>query len=1380
MTSTDPRAAAELTALIGHEDARMRRSGLVRLAAHLDAGHDDERVAYASSLPAFLDESPEAALALARIYLRLREHVRSWPDWRAADLPVPVQIAWLSAEIADRPAAVRDEPAGDRLYQAVRGVGAVHVDDPEVLVRELAGRPDTVLRAEAFRITREALHAAVLSPRRVRALVVELAVDVPDALRELAEPWAALDPLPHEHVRRLLGTGPADAAIEVAARHGHQSLLRDVAAGPGWPPEPRRRALEALGELATRDDVTDLLGIAARDPLLLAGPAIACLRGLHRRGHFPSGRDVPAIVGLALADHSVPAGEIATLLYPVRNEAVRELAADDPRRLELLVALDAQGTGEPMAGDAVTALARAAKDPAPFLRAIRTLRHEAAEETVIELLPRSPQAGLDALEAIGGARTVAVLRAGLGLDGGDVAPHLSPFRHRALELLWHLSEDPADRRSILDRLNPRDVPHRIAVDLGGPDPHELALLRSALDPGDPVEALSRIARNGDATTVPVIADLLLRVVSDLAGAWRSGAGPGTSGAGPGASNVEPVVPDDAVTAIRNLGGRLFRRGAIRPHCLLDAADEAEAGNALAANLALDLLERPELTPQEQTILLGLLLRTPYRQVRARVHPLLRHRDRHVRKHAIALIARDAGDARALSASLIPLTAAGDPQTVRQALVALGEAGASWAAPAIAACLDHPTMNVKKTAAAALARAGAPEAVPKLLHWLGHHDNPGLREALTEALRAILGDAFAATLVAAADRATDERTRTLLLNPLEGASPARRLSDVDALTSGPWDAEIARRVVAANTPSPRLRPLLANWLDLADGDVDVLRFTLRICSPPWSDVEIETFARASRTLVEALPVAGDVLVDLLDKVIARFDPARKLETADHLRRLPLGRAAIVLLRRCDAVLTRSDLERALAHSGPNPWLTQEAVLREAFGVPSGAYDDEHSSRARLDALISDFPKALPDVQSALLDQMIELQPLGAPPWTVAEETRRPVPATRVPRPGDLDQPRSSAQRERLLAMLDDPDSARRETAARALLDWPEPDVRRALLHAFLDSRIDVVPASALAMTTDNDLAADPERVARLAAQPSSDVERLLPHLLLPHLLLAWEHGDHAVRAAVASALRRAPADIVAAALSARLDAGAWGFLDLISGRTLTRTPVLTRTVQRLRAEGRDDLADRLVLVDGPLRAPGAAREDEAALSSLRERRPPAPEPSRAELFQRAREGSPAEVRRALTQLAERHTTDPEFKELLADLIAHPETRVRLHAHRVSRIVLDRPAYLEQTERLLNDPQPNVVRSAVKTLSHAAWEPAIPGLIALLSHKHSPVRAAAAEGLVAIGEPAVPALKHAAGRARPDRRARYTGVLDEIAADQGPGRSGFEKRGSPVRP
>ncbi|TDD63370.1 HEAT repeat domain-containing protein, partial [Actinomadura rubrisoli] len=362
-----------------------------------------------------------------------------------------------------------------------------------------------------------------------------------------------------------------------------------------------------------------------------------------------------------------------------------------------------------------------------------------------------------------------------------------------------------------------------------------------------------------------------------------------------------------------------------------------------------------------------------------------------------------------------------------------------------------------------------------------------------------------------------------------------------------------------------------------------------------------------------------------------------------------------------------------------------------------------------------------------------------------EARTPAPAARTPRPDDLDQPRSTAQRDRLLAMLDDPSPQRRETAARALLDWPEPATRHVLLRAYLDGRIELpVPMSGVP--------GKGERLVRLAGH--LDAVELEP--LVPALLSAWEHGDRSA----GDALRRVAPDIVADALSGRLADRAWGLLDLLAGRPLLRTPALERTVQHLRAEGRDDLAGKLILVDGPLRDPGAAADDEAALSALREHRPgTVREPSRAELLKRAREGDPKEIRRALTALAEA-PPDGEFTGLLAELIVHRETKVRLHAHRVSRRVLDRAAYLAQTTRLLDDPEPGVVRSAVRTLSHASHEPAIPGLVTLLAHAHRLVREAAAEGLVLIGAPAIPALRHAASRARPDRRQRYIAVLRKI--------------------
>ncbi|GAA2158301.1 HEAT repeat domain-containing protein [Actinomadura napierensis] len=1373
----------------------------VRLAGLADAGIAADP---AAAPPPALDGPPEAALALARLHLRGR--ARSWPDWRSAGLPAAVRIAWLSAELAAGRANVRDEPAGEPLYQAVHALRAADAADPESLVRDLASRPDAVLRAEAARLVRDALHAALLPPRTVREILAGLAADVPEALRELAEPWAALDPLPHERVRRYLGTGPVDVAIDVAARHGHRDLLRDTAADPSRPPRPRRRALELLGDLAGRDDIDALLATAAQDPPLLAGPAVTCLQGLHRRGHFPAGRHVPAIIALALADRRVPADDVAAVLFSCRRDALRELTAADGgswrRRLDLLVALDAQGAPGLGVADAVARPARDAADPRPFLRALRELRDPAAEETVLALLPVAPREALDALEAVGGPRTADVLWAGLGLDGGDVAPHLSPFRHRALELLWHLNRDPGRRRALLDRLDPRDLPRRVADDLGGPDPRELAVLRAAPDPGDPTGALRRLARNGDATTLPAIADLLLRVVSGLAASWT-----------PGDPGPEPAVPDDVATAVRGLGERLFRRGALRPRCLLDADEPGTAGNALLASTVLDFLDRPGLTTAEQAILLGVLRGAPYRRTRARVHPLLRHRDGRVRGHAIALFSTDAAGARVLSASLVRLVSADDPPTVRQALRALAEAHATWAAAAIADCLDHPDMSVKKTAAEALVAAGGPKAVPKALFWLGRHDNPGLREHLTKALRAVLGDAAAAVVLAAADQATDDRTRALLHAALPALAPdlGQRhprwdteahgrlpentdVADVRGLVEHGWDAAIARRVLDARAHGKAtitgLRPLLPHWLDLAASDPRALRLVVDICDPPWTATELEIFARSAALLVEALvvdaaPPGGDGalpdarrLRELVTAVVPRLGAGERYRIAQRVRALPPSTASIVVLGLCGAVVTRDDLERSLAAArhGTDPAAEEEAVLRAAFtqealeGTESAREAIRHAIREpealrrlrdradepapNLDALIGVFPDAPGEVRQALLDWMEALRPLGTPPRAPAETREEPGP--RAPRPDGLDQPPSAAQWRRLMSMLDGGPADQRARAARALLDWPGPEGGRAVLRAFLDGR-DGVPASwELAhVLADEPEIPDGDRFVRLAAHLyGADLDRFVPALIS-----RWEQGDARAR----EVLRQASADAIAGMIAERLADGAWGLLELIAGRKTTRTPVLDRAVRRLRAEGRDDLADRLVLTDGPLRPPGAAEEDATTLAAMRRHEPAAArEPSRELLFRQATGGGAREVRRALARLAERR--EDGLEELLAELIGHRETKVRLHAHRVSRRVLGRAAYLDQTVRLLDDPEPEVVRSAIRTLSHAVWEPAIPGLVGLLLHPNPHVRRAAGDGLVRFGAVAVPALRHAAGRARPDLKSRYTAPLAQINASE----------------
>lgn len=1451
--------------LLGHEDPPVRSLGLTLLGERVAVTGASARLA--ALLPTAMSAAEPAtwaaedSLVLAELYARLGPCAPTPHDlpgrsssWRTSGLPLRVRIAWLRAEIANDPTAVRREPASESLYQAVRETDIAAARRPRRLVAELLDSGDRALAAESLRLVREGLHAGVLAAAFVRAHLSRLldldAVGtgtVVAALAELSEPWATLEPLPPAVLSALLPPADvADAALTALARHGHSGELRQIVDDRDRPPRLRRRALELLGALATRDDIHELTAVAARDPLLFGESAVACLRGLHRRGHFVTGPDVPTVIALALADHAIAPREVATILFTCRLEMfglLTDAPADDPswpRRLALLLALAGQGTGdagdrgdpvELPVGDAITRTLAAISHPRPFLDALRTLRHTAAEEAVLAHLPTEPATALHALEAIGGRPTVSALRDGLGLtapDGesviarhlppGTVAPHLRAVRRRALELLWQLTEDAADRRALLVRLDPAELPARIAVDLGGSDEGELALLAAHVNRDEPVAALCALAAHGGAGTLPVIADLLLRIVTQLALKERALTerppprqpdGPATGHRPTG----EPTVPGEVLEAVRDLGRRLHARRRIRPVCLLDAADAEAAGNALAATMVLDLLDRPEPTDGERVILLELLTRIPYPHTRPRVHRLLRQRSPHLRKHVIALLAQDSdgADAQALSASLITLTAADDIQTVRQALLALGHAEARWAAGAIAACLDHPNMNIKKTAAGALVRAGTATAVPQLLNWLGRHDNPGLRTALVAALRAILGDAYRATLRAAADRARESRTRRLLSECLADSQPdSGARSDIDAMESGGWHPAIALRIAEGPEPPTRhslsrLRPMLADWLTLADSlagampesRARLVRVAVRLCPSALSDAERRTYARFTPLLLICLTDAatwgedGRDMVSVLEALAPTLPTVTKRVVADTVRALPGTAPAptLTLLRRCGAVLTRADLDQALeaAVTGRPPAARAEvAVLREAFGIPDAPLPTGPNSRARLAALADAYPAADPAARSVLLDRMTALQPLDAPPWTLGEAVADASTArtpNRTVRADDLDQPRSAALRARLLDMLDAPDPDRRRTAAVALLKWPDPDVRSAVLRAYLHGRVDIdapvglEPADVLAALGEPepegaDIRAEIryERLTHLAVQ--LDPSALEP--LVPRLLEWWRQAPQAVR----PALNAVPADTLAVILGERIEAGAWGLLDLLAGRTLLRTPALTEIRRRLRAEGRDRVADSLVLVDGPLRDPAAERQHPCEKVGLREQTGAVREPSRQELLRLARTGSPDQIRRALTRLTEEYpgrnvsaqrasTTpsappDPELLALIGELLHHPRPRVRLHAHRTSRALFDRATHLHHTSTLLGDARPDVVRSAVRTLTHAGWEPAVPAIVGLLDPAHPGVHGAAVDGLLLMGRRAVPALRHAADHARPDKRPLYTAVLDRITA------------------
>ncbi|MFI8369365.1 hypothetical protein [Streptomyces sp. NPDC085466] len=318
------------------------------------------------------------------------------------------------------------------------------------------------------------------------------------------------------------------------------------------------------------------------------------------------------------------------------------------------------------------------------------------------------------------------------------------------------------------------------------------------------------------------------------------------------------------------------------------------------------------------------------------------------------------------------------------------------------------------------------------------------------------------------------------NPPTGPLPSPSLPPVP-VPAGP---EAALRLAAAGGPPPGWR----EWPD--EVPVPAVRVALsaaELARDPGAlararrdetlyqavrGLDVDALARHATVLLDGLAEAEgearDGLIGLLETVADRPTVGERVVRAVRAlpARRPGSRSVLPLLRAAGAVLVRADLDRVLPATAldPDPKRAGTALLRETFGIAGPAVPSAwqrelaaatgdvralaaHRSRGAapgsrelLAALADVHADAPPDVQAALVDWMTDLQPLGAPPWTLAEDARAGAAAPRAVHPADLDQPRSAAQRERLLALLASGTPRQRNTAADALLSWPEPEAR----------------------------------------------------------------------------------------------------------------------------------------------------------------------------------------------------------------------------------------------------------------------------------------------------------------------------------------------------
>ncbi|MEZ4251744.1 MAG: hypothetical protein R3B99_26315 [Polyangiales bacterium] len=1289
------------------------------------------------SVPDPHDLLPEVAHALGE--LALLRGLAHEPNVEGLD--PAIRAPWDRARLLRDASLALDDDAFER---AVLGWPHAHRPMSAALIERCAGHTRETVAVAALDASRAAVRAFEVRPS-----------DAVLALRPLARHPS---PLAREALARALGSFLAPAplvalllrdaddavALAVCDRSHDETTLRELADDPRRTSALRIGATTRLGALGNHDTLAWLLGLPADDPRVRWGGVRRALVALHRRGVFVRDEEVDALLACFHTDEGFDATTLVRLTFTARHAFVRAtetIDPADPRWIRLAPALatcEGDGARERLEGllhallerlapehlrdvlesseiprvwrERVTgadAFSRANEHAAEYEIAHALLLASAHAAAVSEPLLRAwvallPEAAFVALRVHGDHRTAPALLAALDdpLAYGDA-------RQAAIALAWRLTPS---RAALAAELPPRDL--------------RAEWLQPSIDPRLPEAVLAKLGRNATvAANLDALAD-----VADLDHLFSA------ESLFRGALLVElrldrrprgPDEPLDCERAVMRFGARLTSLA--RPFSRWAPESDRELVRVFALRwLAGEPLEGHEPEPirdEVRVALLGMLRRVGVLASHlTALHRSWRDRSPQVRRAAIELLL-EAPDAAGLELSLCHLAAtAEDEPTLRQAFRAIERFEAKWAEPHARAGLDHPNMNLKRTAARALGVVGHAETVPALLGWLLRHDNAGFREDLLGALDHAAGDAATACLLEAFASA-EGRARELA-----GAALNRRLALADVLrfvrdgrfpdliaaahegtlslrdakpadvhaalaeevrspqaSALPFSLEAARRMVMEpNDVRPdqlhaAIRRRATEWIAAASDDATLAPHVLRAI-----DATTELAAEHAAELIALVAKHGaSAPRDAFRIALGLAKRAPSAHLVDALRTLPPSDAGGLgrwnALRACGAVLTRDDVRRCLRDTA----LAGSRATSDFLAVALGLNTD-------------DATRALED------------------PTPFLDRQPKPPLATRV-------RTRDAAV---IAEALRGPDTKMAAVAAAEVLASDDLSaLRPQALKRFLDGAFSPLGAftrgARVWMALAETLRAWPSDPAR-AERALTLVPHLPPHrrrAFAPAWLEAWERGE----AWAARALARLPDAERYALVEARLES----------------EPALAN-VSRLGA------------------VPELARERWPDLFAPEPSRP-APEREPETLFEWEVEARTHRGRRALRAVRELESRGAI--DTLDGLLLHADKTVRRAALRSLRKLAPRETYLGKAEQMLEvERDVELRRTLIRVLGHAAH--ALPRVADLAFDRNEKVARTARDALVAAGEPARSILVGMRRHIRPDRRATLDALLSRF--------------------
>lgn len=509
---------------------------------------------------------------------------------------------------------------------------------------------------------------------------------------------------PEVACRKLINRGQEFEVLglKILALWGGNPLFEAILTETQWSIEAQLVALKVEQQANASSSLADRVVQWLNEHPVHSPALLDQLLAMAYEGVFCSEAKMTSLLHFYFAYDALSASDLALLLhhrFDQKLEGYLAHHATTPQKLiDLLLALKSEPAKEML-----HEFLQENRYPNHFhqlLEALVALDYSPAEGTILTYLPLYPTACANALERLGGAKTIAHIKQVLQVD--ESKTHCPSFEREVLPLWLRLTDKPSE---VLAYGQKNQLPNRFGLlpDLPPALPQGVQpfLLEALAQPAlaTQILALSQLATHGNAKALPMMLEKLAEADEELqATAWQ-------------------YVQQLAQRLAQNIPAKTAQQ--LLAEAILEHLPKAKASAVLQRYL---YYLAQCIDPSFDIDLLAVIGRS---------------KDAHVLKFYI----------QCLGASQQPkafylikrfLKPNQDIFTLRQALLALSQMPKSRHEKEAIALLQHRNMNIKKTAVAYLKAHGTQLCVLPLTQLLIRNDNSGLRAAIVSVLQGILG------------------------------------------------------------------------------------------------------------------------------------------------------------------------------------------------------------------------------------------------------------------------------------------------------------------------------------------------------------------------------------------------------------------------------------------------------------------------------------------------------------------------------------------------------------------------------------------------------------------------------------------------------------------